>query len=389
MTATLPTSASPMSTGRGSRGWLWLLLAAAVVVVALLGGQPDDEGVPLSPRSVGPSGAKALREVLGAFGADVTVADDVASDADVVLVLEDDLTDGQRTDLGDWVEAGGRLVIADPASPFTPLVADPFAGGIVGGAGLDEPRLPEDCTIAALAGVGAIEPGSATDYEVESPDEQCFGPDGTAFVVASPRGAGVVVAVGGASVFTNERLDEADNAVLAVHLIAPVAGTRVTWLERDRSAPAAEESLWSLVGPGPRAALLQLALAAAVYVVVRGRRLGRPLHEPQPVQLAGSELVVAVGHMMQQGRDPGRAARLLRADLRRSVRERLGLPAETSPEMLAQIVATRFGVPVERATHALGEQPVASEQALVALARDVEFLRMEVLHGHAATEPRA
>jgi hypothetical protein len=140
-----------------------------------------------------------------------------------------------------------------------------------------------------------------------------------------------------------------------------------------------EESLWSLVGPGPRAAMLQLAVAAVVYVIVRGRRLGRPMHEPQPVQLAGSELVVAVGHLMQQGRDPGRAARLLRAELRRSVRERLGLPAEISPEALARIVSDRYGVPIERAEHALGERPVSTEQALVALSRDVEFL----------TEPRA
>ena len=62
----------------------------------------------------------------------------------------------------------------------------------------------------------------------------------------------------------------------------------------------------------------------------------------------------------------------------------LGTGVQTS---LAQIVAVRFGVPLDRATHALGEQPVPSEQALVALARDVEFLRMEVLHGHAAAEP--
>ena len=45
------------------------------------------------------------------------------------------------------------------------------------------------------------------------------------------------------------------------------------WLERDQQAPGVTESMWSLVAPGPRAAAWQLAIAGAVYAVVR--RSGR------------------------------------------------------------------------------------------------------------------
>lgn len=387
-------SVAPSGSGTGSRrgGWFVLLLAGAVLLVAVLGGRPPEEGTALSPNGVGPSGAKALRELLEAFGAEVDVDDDLAQDADVAVLLLDDLTEEQRADLVAWVEDGGRLVITDPFSELTPLVApptltDPF------GADPDEVRLPETCTIGALAELEAIEPGAASDYEVREPDEQCFGPDGMAYVVASPRGEGTVIALGSSSVFENARLDRADNAVLAVDLIAPEAGTRVAWLERDRQAPAARGDLWSLVGPGTRAALLQLAIAALVYVIVRARRLGRPVREPRAVDLAGSELVVAVGHLMQQGRNPDRAARLLRSDLRRVLRERLGLPAETSPDLLARVVSARSGISREQALAVLTDQPVGSEQALVALARQVEQMKQEVLHGVTAepraTEPRA
>jgi hypothetical protein len=369
---------------KGRGGWFWLGLVVALLVVAGLGGRSDDTSVPYDPDGVGRTGAKALRLLLEDLGADVDVRDSITDDTEVVVVLSDSLTDDQRADLGDWVDDGGRLVIADPYSVMTPLVGafDPLDPGAHA---LDVTR-PGRCDIDALDDVVQLEPVAAVQYEVPRRASSCFGDGEQAFVVAEGHGAGIQVSVGGADVFTNEWLDEQDNAVLAASLMAPEVGTRVVWLERDQGVPGETTSIWALVAPGPRAALWQLAIAAVVYVVVRARRLGRPLQESSPVQLEGSELVVAVGNLMHRGHDPDRAARVLRADLRRSLRDRLGLPGDASDELVAQVLSTRFAIDPVRAQRAVIDGRVTSEEELVALARDIESLRKEVIHGH-ATQP--
>ena len=65
-----------------------------------------------------------------------------------------------------------------------------------------------------------------------------------------------------------------------------------------------ERTLVDLVSAGVTRALAQLALAFAVYALWRARRLGRPVAEPQPVAVAGSELVAAVGNLLDRTRSP-------------------------------------------------------------------------------------
>ena len=84
---------------------------------------------------------------------------------------------------------------------------------------------------------------------------------------------------------------------------------------------------------------MQLAVAFGVLVLWRSRRLGRPVLEPQPVQLAGSELVVAVGELLQRAKGREQAASVLRDDLRRWLAERLGLPPATPAEVVAEAAA--------------------------------------------------
>src|SRR6266581_6954843 len=76
------------------------------------------------------------------------------------------------------------------------------------------------------------------------------------------------------------------------------------------------------VAPRVRLAMWQLVVAFAVLVLWRARRLGRPVAEAQPVQIPGSELVVAVGNLLQRARGRGQAAGLLTDDLRRTLAER-------------------------------------------------------------------
>src|SRR5690606_16070038 len=75
---------------------------------------------PFDPRSSSPNGMRGLALLLEQYGASVHAGDDVPDPRSGarVLVVGDDLDDGQRADLAAFVTAGGIAVIADPASPY-------------------------------------------------------------------------------------------------------------------------------------------------------------------------------------------------------------------------------------------------------------------------------
>jgi hypothetical protein len=140
-------------------------------------------------------------------------------------------------------------------------------------------------------------------------------------------------------------------------------------------------SISDLVSPAVRLGIFQLVLGFVVYLFVRGRRLGKPVLEPQPVQIAGSELVSAVGNLLQQTKSPDRAAAVLRADVRRRLSERLGLPADAGPDVIAASVEARAGIEQALSFPLLADGPCPSETALLDLASGLDDLRRQVLGG--------
>jgi hypothetical protein len=128
-------------------------------------------------------------------------------------------------------------------------------------------------------------------------------------------------------------------------------------------------------------ALLQLGVAFVLYALWRARRLGRPITEPQPVQIAGSELVVAVGRLQESAHHRDAAADVLRHDLRRALAARLGLPPDAPAEVLADGAASRSGADRNAVLAALSDQPLADDGQLVATADQIDAVRQEVLHG--------
>lgn len=388
MTATTAGAATAVAAGAGGgrstpgsvRGGVvfWVGLGAALIALALVAGRPPKDGEPLSPDGTGPAGAKGLVRLIEELGADVRTTNDVpGDDVDVVLLLSDQTTDAQQDELARWVGDGGTLVVADPASTFTPVpsgTVDPL-GGLV-----QASTPPGVCTVDALADAGRIDARGGLAFETEGSAGHCYGDEEAAFVVTTSVGGGTIVGVGGAGLFTNEALGELDNAVLAAAFLAPQPGTTVAFLQPPTPG-SGDKGLSDLVAPGIKAALLQLVVAFVVYALWRGRRLGPPIEEPQPVQIAGSELVGAVGELLQQSRDPQRAGDLLRDDLRRSLCTHLGLGADSSPEVVARVTAQRTGVDAEAVYAAIAGPPLTSDHDLVSLAQTHETIRKELLHG--------
>ena len=351
------------------------LVGVGVLALLLLVGRPTGDGPPLDPGSSRPDGTRALVLLLEELGADVEVTEGApAPEADVALVLSDGFgdDDATRAEVAAWVEdEGGTLVVADPSSPLLGLgvmsqATDTLSGG---------------CDITALAGVEEVDPSGGFTYDVPAGAEGCFEEGGGAFVVAAGRGRGDVVGVGGAGAFVNGVLGEVDNAVLAGALLAPRPGTRVAFL-RPAAPGSGTETLTDLIGDEVWSGLAQTGVAFVVYAVWRARRLGRPVAEEQPVELPASELVVAVGNLLQQAGRRDQAGRLLVEDARRRLAERLGLGPGADGAEVAEVAAARTGIPVARLLAALRPEPLGDDAGLVALAHLTETIRQEVDHVH-------
>jgi hypothetical protein len=373
----------------GTRPGVVFAVAAALVlglflVLALIGGGGGDQ--PLDPRSHERLGTSAMVALTREMGAEVAIADrlpdlaDAGTWPDVMVLLTDLLSDDQRTVVEDWVDEGGRLVVTDPASPLVPEWGDGF--DTVDDLG---PRrtIEGRCEIDVLDGidVSGIEPrNGGVLYQPGGPADTCVDGAFGAYIVATDRGDGTIVALGGSGLVVNAAIAEGENASVVTALVAPERGTEVLVLEPGPVAGGGgQRSLADLIPPGVARALLQLVIAFVIYALWRARRLGRPVAEPQPVAVAGSELVAATGNLLDRTESTAYAGELLRADLRRFLADHLGMPADSAPHVLAAVAAERTGADPAALHRALGPEPVTDDAELVTLAHTIDRIREEVL----------
>ncbi len=345
-------------------------LALLVLVGAYVTAARRTDGPPLDPASTAPDGARAVVELLDRVGGRAVVVDGVPEPAvDTALVLQDRSDRDRSEGIDGWVRAGGTLVVADPASPLVPRVV----GAVTG-------EVPVTCDVPALAAVTSLDLGEV-GLALDTPPGAgtCRTPGGDAVVVVTTRGAGAVVAVGGPFPFTNEGLRAADDAVLAAALLAPTPGSDAAFL-RAVAPGGGDAGLVDLVGTPVRAALAQLAVAFGVVVLWRARRLGRPVVETQPVEVDGSELVAAVGRLLQGNRRPDRAAAALRDRARRDLSAPLGLDLDPEVATVVAVVAARTSLTEAEARRAVAD-PVRSDDDLVAVADLLARLREETTRG--------
>ena len=368
-------SAAPAGRAGMRRALPWVAVVLGMALVVAVAGRPAEEGNPLAPASPGPLGTKGLLEVLRELGGEVRIsADRPRPGTDTALLLSDDLTPERRLEVLDWVRQGGTLVVADPSSAVTEVEQ-------VGSTriGLLDAQLERRCAEAALADVRRVAAPSGVVFAVPQSGgaRACFPRNNGAWLLIQPHGGGTVVRLGGASVLVIQELGEADNAILLASLLVPVEGTSVHVLQPPLPG-GGSAGLRDLIAPRVRLALWQLVVAFALLALWRARRLGRPVVEPQPVQLPGAELVVAVGNLLQRAKGRGQAAGLLTDDLRRSMAERLGLPPSAPADLVADTVAARTGIPRERVLRTLTQTAPRDESELVALSQAVDTIRREV-----------
>ena len=350
------------------------LLLAVLVFIAFVGGDSDSsgDGPPLSPSSTAPGGTRGLVLLLGELGADVRTGDRLPTDRTrVALLLHDGLSESDHAELRNWVAAGGTLVVSDTGSPLSaPAADDDVFGTIARGR----------CTMAELADVDELTVGFGRRVRVRGESGSCFGDGRAAFVTSAALGQGHIVSIGDASVFTNDLLAAGDNSVLAIRLLAPVSGMSIALL--DPNPPGSgRTTLGDLIADRVFQAMLQLVVAFIVYALWRSRRVGQPVTERQPVAIAGSQFVRAVGGLHQRTHAANRAATTLRMETRRAVCDRYGIPLYTDVDALASLTASRTGLDHSTIASALGDTPILDEEALVILGHSLDSIRQEVLDG--------
>lgn len=371
----------------------WVVLAGLLLGIGLLSGRQSRDGAPLDPDATNPGGTAALLALLDETGSRVERGLP-ADGTGTVLLLDDSLTVDQRRELSGWVGGGGTLVVADPFSPFAPEI-DVGQGVTVG----DVAAGP--CPVRpGLDGLDLDGGGFRLFPPVTSPPTQPVpvrpGPDGaTPFVAAqgcfageagdtgdylqvSRQGRGQVVALGGADPFTNDLLDEADNAVLAVNLLGPrpdglgtLPDSAVTVVYGPVASPGTR-TLGDLVPSWAAWVAWQLVAAFALFVVWRIRRFGHPVPEPQPVELPASLLVRATGELRRRSGAVPEASDVLRRDLEQRLRRQLKISPETPTAELAARAAAMAGLDPGRVARSLTGPAAGTAGELTGLVADID-----------------
>jgi hypothetical protein len=353
--------------------WPLLALAAAILIVAAVVAPAADTGLPLDPASTGPDGTRAVVAVLERLGRDVEVVEPgAADDADVVLVLRDQLTAAQRAALRSRVERGARVVVADPTSDLAP--------DIEGDLGLLGRILDRGCAVPALADVDQVAPGGGVTFAVPDDATGCFAVGDGAWLVVEPHGDGHIVSLGGPQALLNGELGRADHAVLVAQLLTPAGADRITVVRPvlRTTAEGGDTGLGDLVPGWVRAAAVQLGLAFLVLVLLRAGRVGAPLIDTSPVRLAGADQTRAVGALLARNGARAAAADRIADDTRRRIARHVGVPATSSVDDVAHAVAARTAGDPTRIARVLAPSAPVDDAALLRAQTDLGALEEAV-----------
>ena len=339
------------------------LAVAFIVGVALLG----------PPRIV--DDTLALRRFLAASGLTVRQGASPPAPPGAFVLLQDLRSREQAAALLRWAESGGRLVVTDPTSPILSLTSTRVVDqvGLIG-----TQSLRPGCVAPDVVGVSEIlvDTGDSTLRSSDPTGIACFTRPGGSYAVITPIGQGDVVVVGGPSLVTNELLNKGDNAVFALRLL----GGRGPVVFGPPADPGAQpHPLWSLVSDPARLVLIEIAVAALLFAVARGRRLGRAPSEDPIVPIPASELVQATAGLYRRARVAAFCGRMLRTSAAGRLARRLGAPPDLPAARLSELVAEASSLPRDQVERALaGPDPTNDAElmtlgdALAKITRDTE-----------------
>ncbi len=387
-TTTAPAGEASAARRATVRGWAYLALGLLAGTALLTWANLDRAGSleELHPENPREEGARALAQVLEDEGVEVDV---VTSDADLRAATTGDdtlLVVTSTHELGTSTYPAVRQTMGDVAATLlvspTALALDGLGlpvrvGSPVGGV------LEARCDLQPVRGLTLYSGGPA--YEVTGDpagqdQDTCFRGGTGAELPGLLLRTGDTYVLGGASAMTNDRIDEAENAAVALRLLGSRA--RVLWYVADQDDLAASDTradtqpLAELVPPWLVPGVVLLGGALLATMLWQGRRFGPLVVEPLPVTVRADETETSRGRLYRAAGDPQHAADALRADARARWRDRLDLPAATSEDDLVRLVGRHLASrpPHDELRALLRDGPVTDDRALDRLAAALSTL---------------
>ncbi len=331
---------------------VWAAVGALVVALSVLAAvvpeDPPESGPAGSSFSTEPQGTAGYLELLEATGFRAVQARRPLPElrlaaGDTLMVLDAGGLDRADADaVAGFVTGGGRAVVGGRRAAADVAAALGWRmRSARGGVAAAVPLAP----VPEVAGVAELAPAGAGHWTATGPALPVAGARGRVVAAAGVSGAGRVLLLADAGPLSNEGLARADNARFALNAAGP-AGGRVVFAESvhgfaPRRGLAALPARW-------RWALGGLALAAAVWVASRARRLGPPQPEVRPLPPPRAGYVDALAATLGRTRQPGAAAAPVRAEARRLVAARAAMEGAPPPAAVAE-AAARLGLPAGEA----------------------------------------
>ncbi|MEU5215672.1 DUF4350 domain-containing protein [Streptomyces sp. NPDC020807] len=377
---------------RGAALVLALLLIGGITVAAL--NSTKAHGA-LDPRSADPTGSRAVAELLRGHGITLTVATSLdeataATDSRATLLVTtpDLLTAPQQAALrATMTKSAGRTVLVGAGG--TSL--DTLAPTVTSALSAPVSALSPACTLPAAVRAGTAELGGER-YTVTAGTEadSCYPSDGLPTLVRLP-GPGPnptdTVLLGSPDILYNNRLAHQGNASLALqllgsrpHLVWYLPSLADTSATTDAPAGDTTDNFLALIPSGWLWGTLQLAVAALLAALWRGRRLGPLVTERLPVTIHASEATEGRARLYRRANARDRAASVLRTATRTRLAPLVGVSTRDahSSELLLPALSARLPqTTADPRTLLFGPAP-ADDATLVRLADQLDALEREV-----------
>jgi hypothetical protein len=341
--------AAPDSPGTGRRRRVggWVALAVVLLVVGTVGGllagiAEWSQRDALDPDSAGPSGTRALAEILRDQGIAVDVVRDRADAAEALaaqggatLVLPDTpaLSDEALQTLAADAD---DVVLVDPRSRSLRLFLPDSAV-----AGRADVSADPVCTVPDAERAGPVTPGAV--FTPGGGITGCYpAADGFGLLIAD-AGDRRVAALDARALLVNETLAEEGNAALGVNLLGRLP--LVVWYvpgPGDTDLQSGDPTLGELTPPWVSPVIALLLLAALAAAIWRGRRFGPLVQERLPVTVRAAETAEGRARLYAQSRDAAHAADDLRIAALRRMARLLALGPGASADEISDAVADRL-----------------------------------------------